>query len=233
MVQLSERIVHCIKNPLRIIDFITERSFGWQDLGSGFKRKNYRTYDEYVSHQRSKLDKIGGGRWITNYSEQFSKILGERLEGVKPGSTVLCLGARTGAEVRPFLLRGCFAVGIDLNPGEGNKYVLQGDFHDIQFPDGSVDVVYTNSIDHVFDSEKFISEIRRVLRPRGTLILELMETKHPEHYESFDWHDVGSLIKKFEEHRFETLRKTPFRYPWEGSQFVMRLVGGRKGSKKT
>ena len=47
--------------------------------------------------------------------------------------TVLCLAARIGTEVKAFLDLGCFAIGIDLNPGTDNRYVVHGDFHDLQF----------------------------------------------------------------------------------------------------
>ena len=36
-------------------------------------------------------------------------------------------------EVRAFLDHGAFAVGIDLNPGRDNRYVMVGDFHQLQF----------------------------------------------------------------------------------------------------
>ncbi len=232
MVRLSERVVHCIKNPLRIIDFITERNFRWQKLGDGFKRKNYRSYDEYISHQRSKLGKIGGSRWLKNYEVQFRNVLRDRLD-VKPGRTVLCLGARTGAEVQSFLDKGCFAVGIDLNPGKDNKYVLRGDFHDLQFPSDSVDIIYTNSIDHVFNPEKFITEIRRVLKPKGMLVLEVMETKDAQYYESFDWNDVNDLIGMFKKQSFTVKSKSTFDSPWEGSQFIMELREKKRDGKKT
>jgi SAM-dependent methyltransferase len=79
------------------------------------------------------------------------------------------LGARFGTEVKAFHDLGSFAVGIDVRTGERNKFVLQGDFHDIQFPAATVDIVFTNSLDHAFDFEKVIQEIRRVLKPSGTL----------------------------------------------------------------
>ena len=51
---------------------------------------------------------------------------------------------------------GYFAIGIDLNPGDANPYVLPGDFHRIVFPDASLDAVYTNALDHVFSLEQVV-----------------------------------------------------------------------------
>src|SRR5215216_3610430 len=84
---------------------------------------------------------------IRAHDRRFYDALRERLETLPfplLRRRVLCLGARQGTEVRAFIDRGGFAVGIDLNPGEKNRYVLIGDFQELQFATGSVDIVYTN-----------------------------------------------------------------------------------------
>lgn len=56
---------------------------------------------------------------IDNYDKTYRKHLRDRLQShinVK-GTSVLCLAARVGTEVKAFLDLGCFAMGIDLNPG--------------------------------------------------------------------------------------------------------------------
>jgi len=85
---------------------------------------------------------------------------------------MLCLAARIGTEVKSFLDLGAFAVGIDINPGKKNKYVLFGDFQDIQFAPKCADIIFTNSIDHVYDIEKFLSEIKRVLKMKVFLFVK-------------------------------------------------------------
>ena len=87
-------------------------------------------------------------------------------------STILCLGARLGSEVEAFISFGHAAIGIDLNPGPNNPYVMAGDFHALQFADASFDCVYTNSLDHAFELDKIAAEVRRVLRPNGLFLLE-------------------------------------------------------------
>src|SRR5262245_39874242 len=145
----------------------------WQaDSPDGrLERRVYPNYEDYLRRQQSKLACLD----LASYEADYQRLLGERMAGVgglKKDAAVLCLGARLGAEVRAFHDRGCFAVGLDLNPGKHNPYVLHGDFHQIQFPAGSVDVIFTNSLDHVFAADRFIAEIRRVLKPDGQLILE-------------------------------------------------------------
>ncbi|KAJ3343850.1 hypothetical protein HDU93_005133 [Gonapodya sp. JEL0774] len=46
-----------------------------------------------------------------------------------------------------------------------------GSEHDIPVPEGSVDLVAAAQCAHWFDTEAFISEVRRVLRPHGTIAL--------------------------------------------------------------
>ena len=198
--------------------------------------RNYKDYSEYVEHQKSKLkimDDI-----LKVYDKNYSQTLAGRLmEGgiIKQGMSVLCLGARIGTEVKAFFKRGCFAVGIDLITSKNNKYVLYGDFHEIQFPTDSVDIVFTNSIDHVFNLNKFLDEIKRVLKPGGYFIAEIVDSNVEDKkdlsqdaiilqtssiFESIFWEkadDVLDLIKGF-----KLIKRTSFIYPWKGYHCVFK-----------
>jgi SAM-dependent methyltransferase len=191
----------------------------------GFRRRRFRTYADYVARQKAKLAKLDLSRYDVNYR----RVLGERLAGlglVRPGASVLCLAARLGTEVKAFLDLGCFAVGIDLNPGPENRYVLHGDFHDLQFATASADVVFTNSLDHVYSLDRLLGEIARVLKPGGLLIVEAGigsgAGKSPGHYESFWWSAVDDLISPFEAAGFTLMRREPFAAPWRGEQLCFR-----------
>lgn len=118
-----------------------------------------------MEHQAAKFKlKSICPREIEDYNQRYRAILHQRLEeyGAVQTGAALCLGAR----------QGCFAVGVDLNPGRDNRYVLPGDFHALQFADQSVDIVFSNSFDHAFDLTKLLREVTRVLRPGGLLVLE-------------------------------------------------------------
>jgi len=94
-------------------------------------------------------------------------------ELVLRGKSMLCVGARGGGEIRAFGSLGAFAVGIDLFPTNA-EYVLKGDAHNLrQFGNGTVDVVYTNILDHIPRLAQFISEVWRVLKPHGLLISDV------------------------------------------------------------
>ena len=136
------------------------------DTTGVLKRRQFASYEDYVDVQRSKLGFVD----LENHEPRFREALANRIAAsrfVSKGACVLCLGARLGGEVRAFLDCGCFAVGIDLNPGDNNSVVLHGDFHQLVFPDQSVDVVFTNSLDHCFDLNQVCREVLRVLKPRA------------------------------------------------------------------
>ncbi len=175
-----------------------------------FKIRKYKNYDEYVAHQKSKLPII---TWMDKYDVDYRKALNERLEKLGmdfKGKNVLCLAARIGTEVKSFCDQGAFAIGIDLNPGEENKYVVHGDFHDIQFPDNSADFVFSNSFDHTLEPEKMISEIKRILKKDGTLIMEIGRPGPAGSYECLSWERIDDVIKLFSSRGFTLLKRSEY-----------------------
>lgn len=202
----------------------------WRPAGSnqGLEQRQYSSYRQYLEHQGSKLKHLE----LSCYEADFQRILKVRLAGMtllRPGSRALCLGARRGAEVRAFRDCGCLAIGLDLNPGPNNPDVLSGDFHAIPFLASSVDVVYSNSLDHLFQVDRVIDEVRRVLRVGGALILEVTrgssEGTAPDSYASFWWNRVDDVVVLFEKKGFRLLRRTSFEAPWSGEQLVFEKCG--------
>jgi len=196
------------------------RKFGevW-NAKSAFQNRGYASYEAYLEHQKAKLETHDFG----NYDTEFRTALRERLAALDvawQGRTVLCLAARIGTEVKAFLDLGCFAIGIDLNPGKENRYVVQGDFHHLQFALKSVDVVYTNSLDHAFDIDRIATEVLKVLKPEGLLIVEAVQGRDrgvtPGFFESFFWTNIDELIGVFESAGFKVTRRTPMIHPWPG-----------------
>jgi SAM-dependent methyltransferase len=203
------------------------RKFGerWQSQGEAFQRRSYNSYEDYLEHQKAKLETHEFGR----YDEEFREALRERLTSLGlewRGRSVLCLGARLGSEVKAFLDLGAFAVGIDLNPGKGNRYVMHGDFHDLQFPPDSIDVVYTNSLDHAFDIERIAQEVRKVLKANGLFLVEAVQGRdqgiNPGFFESFFWKNIDELVRLFENAGFAVAGRKPIAHPWPGEQIRFR-----------
>lgn len=176
------------------------KSERWEQTGD-LARRRYDSYDEYVSHQASKLDKIID-RLKENEMDDFNEFIKhfQYWPILSDTRSILCLGARLGVEVKALHSLGYFAVGVDLNPGPDNPYVLPGDFHNIVFPDSSVDAIYTNTMDHVFDLARMIGEVTRLLRPNGLFLVEIeigFEEGHlPGDYESIHWPDSEIFTDK-------------------------------------
>jgi SAM-dependent methyltransferase len=199
-------------------------------LGDGrFRRRQYSSYEAYLAHQRAKLGRINLDAYDADYRRALRQRLGG-VEGIGIGTNVLCLAARLGTEVKAFADMGCFAVGIDLNPGPGNRFVLHGDFHQLQFPDSSTNVVFTNSLDHCFDIQKVLAEVRRVLKANGLFLVEAVrgsdEGCKPLFYESFSWSTVGDLVESIQRAGFKCISRTSFDYPWQGEQLRFRVASG-------
>jgi len=172
-------------------------SNSWQRDGS-IARRQYGSYEDYLRHQSSKLTLIRR-RLDERYEEDLAEFR-RRFSGcaaLREVRSVLCLGARIGTEVKALHSLGHFAVGIDLNPGPDNEVVLRGDFHRIAFPEGSVDAVYTNALDHAFDFARMIREVHRILRPEGVFIVDHLkgydEGFVPGRFDAMYWATSESL----------------------------------------
>ena len=207
-------------------DLATVR-FGWSAVvhRPRYRRRHYRRYVAYLQHQSRKLPRVD----LTEYDRVYRTVLRERLQRLPqawPGARVLCLAARIGTEVKAFLDLGAFAVGVDINPGPRNHYVVHGDFHYLQYADHSVDLVFSNSLDHVFDLDRWIGEVTRVLRDDGALLLEvgpgMDEGGQPEFYESLCWTSVNELIADFAGHDFVVESRSSLDWPSPGHQLLFR-----------
>lgn len=247
--RIPSEILKTIKNPLRLANIFDKRKlYAWRmsiypenqlewkksswkrQENQNFDKREYQSYEDYVRHQRSKLTGMlltGENEWLERYDQRYYEVLKERLTAHihTKGLSVLCLAARIGTEVRSFIDLGCFAIGLDLNPGKENKYVVCGDFHYIQYADESVDIVFTNSFDHALKPEQIISEARRVLKPNGRFFLEVAlgskEGESAGDYEAFHWDTIDDVIPLFEKQSFKFIHSETIRKPFHGGKFII------------
>src|SRR5260221_2019237 len=177
------------------------KSSTWLSDGAG-RRRQYSSYEAYLAKQIAELDR---SKSLERKWDNLKVALHGRLPGipdVRRGANALCLGARLSAECEVLIELGVFAVGIDLNPGVGNRYVVNGDFHHLQYANESVDIVYTNALEHGFDFDKIISEVVRILKPRGVLIAELVngskdgEGREPGDADSIWWDHSADILER-------------------------------------
>jgi len=145
--------------------------------------------------------KGGFSNWdICEYRLKFYSRF-KHLQGLLPkGAKILCCGARQGTEVEVLHDLGFRnAYGIDLNPGSDNRIVRQGDFMNLDLPEGSLDLLYTNCVDHAFDLEKMMAEHARVLKPSGFLLYDMginMEEGKGGPFEAVSWDRSEDLVEK-------------------------------------
>jgi SAM-dependent methyltransferase len=181
-------------------------STGWDEADEhGLRTRRYESYDEYVVHQRQKLDemlKLHGGlanSAVAAYRRKFFRRF-RPLVGLLPRSaTILCLGARLGTEVEVLRDLGfANARGIDLNPGPENPFVDVGDFHHLDAGEASVDLVYTNCVDHAFELDAFFDEQQRVLKPDAYALYDFPTTNAGSDaaFESVVWADDEVVLEK-------------------------------------
>jgi len=135
------------------------------------KTRTFASYEQYVHKQGGKAR--GRREHLMEHLDKnlrgFTKTFREAKDHLKPGS-VLCLGARTGAESLGAVEAGFRgSVGVDLHPV--GPTVMQGDWHDLPFPDASFDNAYCNSLDHCLYLDRFAAQVRRVLVPGGRLYI--------------------------------------------------------------
>lgn len=133
-------------------------------------------------------------RVYTGYARVYNRVFGTIFQrsrqaaihdlNVKPGEHVLEVGVGTGLCL-PFYPRHCSITGIDLSDGMLDKArdlvrahqlshvkLMRMDAGDMKFPDGSFDtVVAAYVITAVPDYRKVMSEMIRVCRPGGRIVL--------------------------------------------------------------
>ncbi|MFM8457321.1 MAG: class I SAM-dependent methyltransferase, partial [Chthoniobacterales bacterium] len=182
-------------------------------------------------HQKLKLEelvKIKGGFSnfdIFDYRVKFYTRF-KHLSALLPRSAqILCCGARQGTEVDVLRDLGfANARGIDLNPGPDNPLVAEGDMMKLAAPDNSLDLIYTNCVDHSFDLDAMITEHARALKPDGYLLYDIAfnEEEGAGVWESIAWEREEDVVRRLMEKFRELVRVERER------QWVWVLLRGKR-----
>ena len=208
-------IKYYIKNPKYffkkvIAKLILKKSlkkFTFQKKGN-FTSRVYDNYGDYIKHQQSKfiINKRILSEVFDDKTEDFYKSF-QKIDNFSK-KNILCLASRDGAEVKAFRQLNANCIGIDLMYPENSKYVHYGDFHDIPYPDGVFDYVFTNSLDHSFDIQKIMSETGRVLKKEGVFLCDILLGEDEGYsdlagdFEAFAWSKRDDLKKIIAEKHF-------------------------------
>jgi len=140
------------------------------------KIRQYNKYEEYINYQKIKtLDPVRRHKWLNEEWESkingFKKVFARYSNILQPGTKALCIGARTGQEVVTLKGMDIEATGIDIVAHP--PHVVEGDMHDLNFPDNYFDFVFSNVFDHSLNPAKKISEMERVTKTNGHILLQL------------------------------------------------------------
>ena len=205
---------------------------GWKDASeSGLRKRDYESYEEYLTHQKLKLEelvKIKGGFSnfdIFDYRVKFYMRFRQLPKLLPCDARILCCGARQGTEVdvlRDLGFRN--ARGIDLNPGPNNPLVVEGDMMKLEAADNSLDLIYTNCVDHSFDLDAMIAEHARALKPDGYLLYDIAfnEEEGAGVWESIAWEREEDVVRRLMEKFRELVRVERER------QWVWALLRGKR-----
>ena len=179
---------------------------GWKDADeTGLQSRDYADYEEYLTHQKLKLEemlKMKGGfsnADVMNFRLRFYQRFRHLPALLPPAARLLCMGARQGTEVEVLRDLGfAHATGIDLNPGPDNPFVKPGDFMKLDFPDSSLDLLYTNCVDHAFDLDVFFAEHARAMKPDGYVLYDLAANMEEGGgaFEAVAWRRTEDIFEK-------------------------------------
>ena len=163
------------------------------------KIRQYENYDQYIQHQKEKTgDADRRLRLVQAFSQRESYFLSRLKNTIERASLetsgrLVCLGARMGEEVSAWRKLGFKnSIGTDLIARP--PYVVVEDFHNLSYDDGTVDIFYTNSIDHSNDPATMFSEISRCLKEGGSCIVDF-QFGHMGNYEACRIDNVEDVKK--------------------------------------
>ncbi|ALM49238.1 methyltransferase [Flavobacterium psychrophilum] len=187
----------------------------------------YYESDDYISHtdgKRSLFEKL--------YHTVKQKALRDKIkliEGFQPGKgNILDIGAGTGDFLVMAKSKGWEIVGLEPNPKAKASAQAKGVIfleELSQMPDRSADIITMwHVLEHVPDIENQIAELKRILKPGGTIIIAVPNFKsydaqyYGKHWAAYDvprhlWHFSKTSIKLlFAKQGMELIKVLPMKF---------------------
>ena len=193
---ISYNIKKIIKNIIQKLYF-----FFFNFFSSKLKILNrHSNYEDYLNKQKEKtLDKKRIEKWFGeewNIKLQgFRDLFDRNFEIIKDATKCICLGARTGQEVSALHELNKEAIGIDLVAFP--PLTVEGDIHNLSYPDREFDFVFTNIFDHSIYPDRFVSEMERISKSGGSILINLQLSIKGDEYSENIINDARELIKLF------------------------------------
>ncbi|OHA64756.1 MAG: hypothetical protein A2843_02455 [Candidatus Wildermuthbacteria bacterium RIFCSPHIGHO2_01_FULL_48_27b] len=114
--------------------------------------------------------------YLSTWFERYLFQVLQRYLDAREGEKVLEIGCNRGALVKRLQGLGVDAYGVDINAEAIADRVTNNlsvmDATHLEFPDNSFDKVYSlHTIEHIPDLQKALTEMERILKPQGRLVL--------------------------------------------------------------
>jgi len=170
----------------------------------------YNTYDEYLKHQKIKttdperIQKWLNEEWQIKY-EGFKDIFERNILYIKDKKNALCLGSRTGQEVKALQDLGLNAIGVDLVAFP--PYTDEGDIHNLKYHDSSFDFIFTNIMDHSLYPDILCKEMQRICKKDGIIIIHILLGDDLDEFSETFIYDPQSIIQYFNEVKILSSKK--------------------------
>jgi len=146
------------------------------------QRDRIRNFFDTLSSSRTE---IINSNPIISYEQEVRAQTVLNLLSVSPGERVLDIGCGDARDILMLANSGAEIVGLDISPGMvqvarqeldrnciNNVTLIVGDASNLDFPDSYFDkILCSEVIEHIPEIRKSLMEMRRVLKPGGTLVL--------------------------------------------------------------
>jgi SAM-dependent methyltransferase len=149
---------------------------------------DYAQYYEYLK-RRSTLGLLYRRWWL--YPQLCRHLYGKVLDiGCGVGDMLAYRDNTVGVDINPHTVKWCKSQGYEAELMEQNK---------LPFPDASFDsILLDNVLEHILSPEHLLSEIKRVLRKNGTLLIGVPGKKgfesDPDHKIFYDVDSLNQLL---------------------------------------
>jgi len=211
-----------LRTALNLFRLIKKRIAFIFYYNSGIKtRDKNKVYESYLKNQLQKTtDPERVDRWLNEEwqikLDGFREIFKRNYKYIKRAKNAICLGSRTGQEVKALIDMGIDAIGIDLVPFL--PYTEKGDIHFLEFNENEFDLVFTNIFDHSIYPEIFCAEMERVCKTGGIIIVQLELGQGRDNYAETIVYNPIKVQKMFSRVELKESRKTTNKFDgmnWE------------------
>lgn len=173
------------------------------------------------------------------YPQKLCNYIYDRFFETKDKSPrILDIGCGKGTILKAFARNGMECYGIDLRDENNSEIIFKKcniEQEQIPFGNDFFDAIFTKSvIEHVYNTDNFLSEVRRVLRPSGSFICMTPDWKSQMYTFYNDYTHVkpftrkglqdALLINGFEDVECEYFYQLPFVWKYPFLKFVPKII---------